>query len=194
MTPIPPEQAGVSCPIDEIVPSTAPGGGGQWFAEQVRAHDGLFKAYLRKSFPRVRDIDDVVQESYLRAWKFCATQPVRSAKALFLTVGRRLALNVLRQQRRSPIVAVTDLASLCVQENASNGAAAAQTAQEVELLAAAVDTLPARCREIFILRRLQGVSQKEIAARLGISEETVQVHVARGLRRCRNYLQRRLSK
>ena len=47
----------------------------------------------------------------------------------------------------------------------------------------AIDALPARCREIFIRRKLQGVSQKDIAARLGLSEQTVQGQAARGLRR-----------
>ena len=64
-----------------------------------------------------------------------------------------------------------------------DAASAAAAAQEIELLAAAVDSLPARCREIFILRRLRGVPQREIAARLGLSEQTVQVQAARGLRR-----------
>lgn len=164
----------------------------RWFAEEVHAHDSQLKAYLRGSFPAVRDVEDVVQESYLRIWKARAAQPIRSAKAFLFTVARRLALDHVRSQRRSPIVAVTDLSHLFVLESAPNARETAATAEEIALLVEAVDSLPARCREIFILRRLQGVPQKDIAARLGLSEQTVQVQAARGVRRCTDFIQRRL--
>lgn len=60
--------------------------------------------------------------------------------------------------------------------------------EEAVLLARAIDALPARCREIVILRKLRGIPQKEIAARLGIAEPTVQVQVARGMKKCNQYL------
>ncbi|MBM3853129.1 MAG: RNA polymerase sigma factor [Verrucomicrobia bacterium] len=165
----------------------------RWFAEEVHAHDLQLKAYLRGSFPAVRDVDDVVQESYLRIWKARAAQPIRSAKAFLFTVARRLALDHLRSQRRSPIIAVTDLSHLFVLESAPNAREATATSEEITLLVEVVDSLPARCREIFILRRLQGVPQKDIAARLGLSEQTVQVQAARGVRRCTEFIHRRLK-
>lgn len=165
-----------------------------WFMEEVHPHDSSLKAYLRSSFPAVRDVEDVVQESYVRVWKAKAIQPIRSAKSLLFTVARHLALNVIRKNHRSPVFAVTDLERLCVLDNDTPDAArAADSAQEIELLAAAIDSLPARCRAIFILRRLQGVPQKEIAARLGLSEETVQRQAANGLCRCQKFILRRLK-
>jgi RNA polymerase sigma factor (sigma-70 family) len=50
--------------------------------------------------------------------------------------------------------------------------------------------LPARCREIVILRRIKNLPQKEIAARLGIAEATVEVQLVRGIKRCGDYLRR----
>ena len=64
--------------------------------------------------------------------------------------------------------------------------------QEVyDLLGEALSTLPARCHEITVLRKLQGLSQREVAARLGLSEKTVAEQVARGVRRCEEFLRRR---
>jgi len=80
----------------------------------VHLHDSSLKAYLRGSFPSVRDIDDVVQESYLRVWKARASQPIKSAKGFLFTVARRLALDLIRRERRSPLVAVTDLDRLFI--------------------------------------------------------------------------------
>ena len=164
----------------------------RWFTTEVQPHETVLRGYLHRSFPAVRDIDDLVQESYLRIWKARAAQPIRSAKAFLFAVARRLALDHVRSQRRSPICAVTDLSHLFVLESAPNAREATATSEEVALLVEAVEALPARCREIFVLRRLQGVPQKDIAVRLGLSEQTVQVQAARGMRRCSEYLHRRL--
>jgi RNA polymerase sigma-70 factor (ECF subfamily) len=165
----------------------------KWFAQEVQPHEPILRSYLQGAFPSVRDVDDVVQESYFRVWRTYATQPIRSAKAFLFTVARRLALDDIRRQRRSPIIDVTDLGALFVLDDAPSANEAAATAEEIGILVEAVDSLPAKCREIFILRRLQGVSQKEIAARLGLSEQTVQVQAARGFQRCIEFMRRRLK-
>lgn len=158
-----------------------------WFAEQVHPHGPQLKSYLRKAFPAVRDVDDVVQESYLRIWKARAEQPIRSAKGFLFEVARRLAIDFTRHQSRSPIDALPDFAELSVIEDRLGIAETVSTQEEVALLARAFDALPARCREVMILRQLEGRSQKEIAAHLGLSELTVQTHVVQGLRRMRKF-------
>lgn len=158
-----------------------------WFAEEVHPHGAQLKSYLRKAFPSVRDVDDVVQESFLRIWKARAEQPIRSAKGLLFEVARRLAIDFTRRQSRSPIDALPDLGQLAVIEERPGVAEAVSTREEVALLARAFDALPARCREVMILRQLHGRSQKEIAAQLELSELTVQTHVVQGLRRMRAF-------
>jgi RNA polymerase sigma factor (sigma-70 family) len=163
----------------------------RWFVEEVRPHEGSLRAYLRGFFPGVRDVDDVVQESYLRVWRARAAHPIRSARGFLFQVARHLALDLVRRDRISPIMAVTDFASLSVLENRPDAAETACTSHDAMILAQAIEALPARCREIVILRKLKGVSQKEIAALLGISEQTVQVQAARGLKRCEAFLRKR---
>jgi RNA polymerase sigma-70 factor (ECF subfamily) len=160
----------------------------RWFAEEVHPHGAQLKSYLRGSFPAVRDVDDVVQESFLRIWRARAMAPIASARGFLFRIARNLALDLVRRERISPIVAVTDLAALSVVEDRPDAAEKAAANQELMLLAAAIDALPARCREIVILRKLQGVPQKAIAAQLGLSEQTVQVQVLRGVKRCEKFL------
>ena len=152
-------------------------------------HEPSLRAYLRQRFPFTQDIDDVVQESFLRLWQVRMAQPVRYAKALLFKVARHLVIDTARRNLISPIAPVTDLAGLSVIEDGGTGPAeAACRRDEIVLLAAAIDSLPPRCREILILRKLRGVSQKAIAAQLGLSEQTVQVQVSRGVRRCEVFL------
>lgn len=186
----------MSQPTSTPAPAAPPGDAesparSRWFENEVYAHDAQLKSYLRGSFPFIRDVDDVVQESYLRVWKARATQSIHSAKGFLFQIARHVATDVLRRNTASPIKCVTDLAALSVFDENLDAAEAACSREEIALLADAIDALPARCREIFILRKIQRVPQKEIGRRLGISEQTVQVLVLRGMKRCEAFLSHR---
>jgi RNA polymerase sigma-70 factor (ECF subfamily) len=163
----------------------------KWFADEVHPHDAALKAYLRHSFPAVRDVEDVVQESYLEVWRSRATQPIRSARAFLFTVARHLALNLVARERSAPVVGVANLRKLDVAAESPDAAEATARSETRRLLVEALATLPPRCREITLLRKIEGMPQKEIAARLGVAEKTVEEQVARGVRRCETYLRRR---
>jgi len=163
----------------------------RWFAEEVHAHDSQLKAYLRGSFPTVRDVDDVVQESYLRVWKARATQPIQSTKAFLFKVARNAALNIVNRERSSPVsIVVGDLAGLPVLVDRPGVAEVIGKEEKLRLLVQALATLPPRCREVTVLRKLKGIPQREVAARLGIAEKTVEEQVARGVRRCEAWLRK----
>jgi RNA polymerase sigma factor (sigma-70 family) len=163
----------------------------RWFADEVHAHDSSLKAYLRGSFPSVRDVDDVVQESYVRIWRARMTQPIRSARAFLFQVARHLAIDAVRRHHTSPIESLRDLAELSVIEERPDAAESLVYREKVALMGEALADLPDRCREIFILRKLKHVPQKEIAARLGLSERTVESQVTRGMKLCETWLRKR---
>lgn len=163
----------------------------RWFAEEVQPHGAQLKAYLRGSFPSVGDVEDVVQESYLRIWKARAAHPIESAKAFLFKIARHVAVDLVRRDHISPIIGVPDLAAVTVIAEGPGVAESACTSEEVALLAEALDSLAPRCREIIMLRKFQHLTQKEVAERLGISEGTVQEQVYRGLCRCETFLLRR---
>jgi RNA polymerase sigma factor (sigma-70 family) len=165
----------------------------RWFIDEVHPHDASLKAYLRGAFPAVRDFEDVVQESYLRIWKSRAETPIQSVKAFLFTVARRLALDFIRRGRRSPVVPVKDLEGLFVLDPKSDAREAASTAEEIQVLVEAIESLPSRCREIFVFCHLEGCTQREVAHRFGLSENTVAVQSARGLQRCEKFLRDRLK-
>ncbi len=163
----------------------------QWFAEEVRPHSGDLRSYLQGAFPGVRDVDDVVQDSLLRIWTVRAARHIGCARSFLFKIARHRAIDLLRSTRASPLVAVRDLAALPVVEGRPDPADALTTREKIEMVAEAVAALPDRCREIVVLRKLQGLPQREVAARLGLSERTVEVQVARGVRRCADHLRRR---
>lgn len=163
----------------------------RWFREQVHSHDGQLKAWLRGNYPAVRDVDDVVQESYLRLWKAATREPVQSAKAFLYLVARRVALNFIRKDRNAPFDPYGEAAASRVIEDKPDACEAAILQERIDLLADALMSLPPRCREITILHKVKGFTQKEVAGQLGISERTVEVQVRTGVSRCFDYLRER---
>jgi RNA polymerase sigma-70 factor (ECF subfamily) len=163
----------------------------RWFTEEVHPHESSLRAYLRGSFPAIRDVDDVVQESFLRIWRARAARPIHSARAFLFQVARHLALDLVRRERVAPFVPVRDLSTLPVLATGPDAATAVSDHEKLLFLADAIEALPARCRQIVILRKLQSIPQREVASRLGLAEKTVEAQLARGLARCEDYLRRR---
>jgi RNA polymerase sigma-70 factor (ECF subfamily) len=163
----------------------------QWFKQEVHLHDGQLKAWLRGQFPDVRDIDDVVQDSYLRIWKAKARTEIQSVKAFLFKVARHLALDRLRHQSVVPMDSVEDLAALPVFDAEPNAAESILARELLDSLGEALVALPAHYRDVIILHKIQGFSQKEVASQLRLSPKSVEKYVQRGLARCEEFLQAR---
>jgi RNA polymerase sigma-70 factor (ECF subfamily) len=160
----------------------------RWFAEQVQPHESSLRSYLRRVFPGLPDVDDLVQESYARLIRARAAGKVSYAKAFLFTTARNAALDFFRRRQVVRIDGVADLAELSVIEDKPDAAEAVSKQQELALLAEAVKTLPERCRQVVTLRLLYAMSHKEIAAELHISDQTVKAQLAKGMRRCAEFL------
>ena len=164
----------------------------RWFAEEVQPHEPMLRAYLRKNFPGLFDVDDVVQVSYLKLLRMKASGSLQSARGFLFVTARHVALDTFRRNRTVSLesIAESERPSIIAEEGAGPDEVASRN-QELELLADAIESLPRRCRQVLKLRKIYGLSHKEIAQRLGISERTVNVQVGNGFRRCAQFLQAR---
>ena len=146
---------------------------------------------LRRSFNSDADVDDVVQESFLRVLRAEKKHRILSGKNFLFAVARNALRDLIRRRSAIETIPVTETFALPVLEERPGVVDTVIRRQEMELLSEAVGTLPARCREVFLLRKIQGLSQKEIARKLSITENTVESLVAKGARRCADYLRAR---
>lgn len=166
----------------------------RWIADEARAHETVLRAWLRRRFPATLDVDDVVQDTYLRILRARPQAPVRSPKAFLFAIARNLAMDRFRRRSASPEVALAeDLSGQVMDETQPSEEAERGRERDLDLLQQAIDALPGRCREIFTLRKLHGLSQGEIARRLGISERTVSAQLTIGFNKCLSYVNQRAS-
>lgn len=157
----------------------------------MRPHEPSLRSYLRWKFPSLPDVDDLVQESYVRLLSAKKAGGIQYAKAFLFTTARNIALDLFRRKQVISIEGVADLGELTVLDDKAGVPETVSKQQELELLAEAVRVLPDRCRQVLTLRLLYGLSHKEIAAELGISGHTVKAQLAKGMRRCADYFQAR---
>jgi RNA polymerase sigma-70 factor (ECF subfamily) len=165
----------------------APSDEARWFAEAVQPHDGEVRGFLRRRFPAITDVDDLMQEAYARIWRARTLGAIDNPRAFLFQIVRNLAHDHYRRESRNPPVPITDLEAARVFDEEPSAAEHASREQERQILLAAVRALPDRCREVVLLRYMEGLSYKEIAIKLNISPETVKVHLAKGLQRCQAY-------
>ena len=153
----------------------------EWVGRCVLPWEGYVRAWLRRGSIRGFEIDDIVQEAYSRIAGLEDFRHITNPKAYFLEVARNVLLEQLRRSQVIRIETISEI-DLRISDNAPDQERVAIGRAEVARLRHLIDRLPERCREMFVLRKIEGLSQKQIAERLGVSENTVETQVGRGLR------------
>lgn len=160
----------------------------RWFAEEVLPHEQPLRSYLRQSLPSLADVDDLVQDCFARIVRARSTGTVRSPRPLLFAIARNAVRDFIARKSRAELVPITETGEIAVLEVDGDVVESVCRKQELALLTEAIQALPERCREVVLLRKIKGLSQKEIAELLGIAEHTVEALAAKGTRRCAEYL------
>jgi RNA polymerase sigma-70 factor (ECF subfamily) len=159
----------------------------EWFEAQVKPHLPMLRAWLLSQFPNERDIEDVMQEAVMRVLRARADGAVRAPKAFLFATARNLVVSGARKAIRQGQFSLADLDELALPEESEGIGSAVARAEELEFMAHAIQTLPTRCRQVFTLRKIYGLSQEQIAQELGISVSTVESQVVIGMRKLEAY-------
>jgi RNA polymerase sigma-70 factor (ECF subfamily) len=153
-----------------------------WFIREVLPLEAMLMHFLHQNWRNKADLEDFRQDIYAQLLEAAETQiPERTRPFVFAT-ARNLLINRVRREHIVPIDAVADMESFGLaadEPGPDRSVIARDTLRKLQL---ALDRLPARAREAVVLRRIEGMSRREIAERMGITERTVADHIAHGMR------------
>jgi RNA polymerase sigma factor (sigma-70 family) len=163
----------------------------EWFLKQIFRHGAALHRYLRRFTSGAEDIEDLVQETYVRIYAIEDRDAVDSPRALLFRIAHNLAIERSRRQVARATDSVGDFDALNVDTSEAPPDEQIDARRRFQSFCAAVDRLPPLCRRVFVLRKVYKLSHTEIAEVLGVSHSTIEKHVAKGLIRCREYLKDR---
>jgi len=159
-----------------------------WFIREVLPLEAALTSFLQHNWRNKGDIADLRQDVYVRVCESAHTQIPDSAKSFVFRKARNLLINRVRREQVVPIEAVTDLEALGIATDAPGPDSTVVARDELRRLQAALDALPPRCREAVVLGRVEGLTGREIAVRMGITEAGVSIHLDTGIRTLINAL------
>lgn len=152
-----------------------------WVAREVIAHEAPVRAWLARSRVSEEDIEELVQEAYCRLSMLDSVDHIDRADAYFFSIVRNLLVRRLRRQRVVPIDAIAEIES-CSDDRQPSPEQEAGARRDYARMLDFMAALPERCRSIVMLRKIEGWSQKEIAAHFDMTEKAVEKQVWVGVK------------
>jgi RNA polymerase sigma-70 factor (ECF subfamily) len=154
---------------------------GRWLARHLLPYEHLLRARLRRMNIHGLDVDDVIQEVYARIVSQPSLETIRAPLQYAMRAATGIVIDHIRHARVIPINAVENLDQLEVLSPGASPEQQLEFREEIAAVAQLLAQLPGRTREVLILRRIDGLSQRQTSERLGISEKTVEKHMAQGV-------------
>jgi len=158
-----------------------------WHPIFMAAKDSMASMLSRIVPPK--EIEDIVQETYVRICQMDKREPVEQPKSFLMKTARNLAYDHLKKAETRLADGVEtdcdfDVEASMHDEVFENIASSEEFAHFCE----AVRQLPVQCRRVFVLKKVYGYSQREIAKEMTLSESTVEKHIAVGFKKCASYM------
>jgi RNA polymerase sigma factor (sigma-70 family) len=153
-----------------------------WLALNVLPHETMLRSWLRSNRLINADVEDILQETYAAIASLERVDHIRESRTYVFSVAKRLMVRCLRRKRVISIDAMAEIDLNALQTDEPSLESQADSGEELRRVVEQINTLPAKCRRAFLLRKVDGLSQAQIAAEMGIAESTVEKHLGKALR------------
>jgi RNA polymerase sigma factor (sigma-70 family) len=148
-----------------------------WFVREILPLEAALMQYLQHNWRNKSDIADLRQDIYVQVYESALKGLPESPKAFVFTIARHLLIRRMRREQIVPFEAVSDFDALGAAIETPGPENSVIARDELRRLQGAVDRLPPRAREAFVMQQVEGLSRREIAQRMGVSEKTVKTHL-----------------
>jgi RNA polymerase sigma factor (sigma-70 family) len=154
-------------------------------------HESSLKRFIARFLHNTADIEDIAQEAFLRAYAVERQRSIEQPKSFLFRIAKHVALSQLTRKARQMTGYIEDSdesAVIQVEHSAEDEVSARQI---LGLHCEAVTELSPQCRHVYLLRKVHGLSHKEIANQLGIAVSTVEKHLIKAVEQCDRYIRER---
>ena len=152
-----------------------------WVGSEVLPHEPSVRAWLRRMVD-TSEAEDIVQEAYCRIASLSDVGHIRSGRAYLFTTVRMLVIERIRRSRVVKFDTITEIETSNIVYDEPSPERIAAGRRELDRVTKLIEGLPDRCRRVFEMRKVEGLSQREVAAALGLPEYTIENDVAKGLK------------
>jgi RNA polymerase sigma factor (sigma-70 family) len=151
-------------------------------------YQSRLKRFISRFVPRIQDIEDVAQETFLRAYTTEQGRAIAQPKSFLFRIAKNVALNQLARKSNQIVEQLEDLGLADVLPTEGSVEDEVVARQTLALHCEAVAGLPPQCRKVYLLRKVYGMSHKDIAKRMNLAVSTVEKHLIKGMRECDQYV------
>ncbi len=154
-------------------------------------HRSSLKRFIGRFTRSAPDIEDISQEAFLRAYTVERSRPIEQPKAFLFRIAKHVALSQLTRKSRQITDYIEDSDPSAVIETEVSPEDEISARQILGLHCEAVAELSPQCRQVYLLRKVHGLSHKEISAQLGIAVSTIEKHLMKAVEQCDRYIRER---
>jgi RNA polymerase sigma-70 factor (ECF subfamily) len=152
-----------------------------WLTLHLLPFEAEFRLRLRRICPSAADVDDVIQEVYCKVMQMGDVAHVNDPRGYFVQIAKNIITDRVRRDAVVKIEIMARLGELDIQDDMPGPERIVFGRAELRWVMGLIGQLPDRCREVFRARRIYGLSLKETAASLGVTEKAVEYESAKGL-------------
>jgi RNA polymerase sigma factor (sigma-70 family) len=161
-----------------------------WFVREVLPLEAMLVQFIRKSSLSQADVEDVRQDVYMRIYEIAQKRIPQPTRPLLFRVARDFLIDRARRQQVVSIEAVENLEALNLAIDEPGPERTVMAREELRILQASLDKLPERFRQAVVMKKIDGLSTREIALRLGIAEKTAEKYLTEGVQALAHVLYR----
>lgn len=164
---------------------------GDSLTKEFTLHQSSLKKFVAR-FVAPKDVEDIVQDTYIRASQ--TDYQIHHPKSFLMKIARNLAFDHLKRSETKLCdsmhgedgeLSIEALDAIAAHDQTLNDAI---SNERFQIFCQAVQNLPPQCKRAFVLKKVYGYSQKEIAKEMDIGESAVEKHIANGLKKCRQFM------
>lgn len=154
-----------------------------WIGREILPHERAVRGWVSRRWSHVLDPNDVIQEAYCRIAALASVEHIQRPAAYFYRTAQVVATDIMRRSGIINFASLTENQWLDVIDDEPLVDRTIEAGQELERVNALLAELSDTCRRAIELRRIEGVSQREAARRLGVSEDVIRNHLVRGVQK-----------